>query len=347
MFSIVRNWISPDLGIDLGSTTTRVYVQGRGVVLEIPSALAIDVGSDQIIEVGEAAECYLGHRAGKVMVVGPLKNGRIVDVDIAAAFLRHCIEKVFPRQLWRKSTRPRAVITVRRGVTEVEKCVMELAAYKAGMGDTFLLEAPMAAAIGAGLPVTDNFGGMVVEIGGHACRTAVISEAGIIADRTCPGGDVFDLCVLSHMGSAYNMAIDARTAEMVKTTIGSVSPVGQKTDMEVFGEDLESGLPRKVTVTSEEIRRVLGGQALFIVKNVLEVIRESAPRFSKELREQGIVLTGGGSLLRGLDELLAKETGLKVVRAEVPASSAIEGVGMVLKELVKGNLVGNCHCSYE
>ena len=333
MFSKIRSRIAPDIGVDLGSTNTRVCVVGRGVVLEIPSAQAINMKTDQVVEVGEKAKDYLEHRAGDVIVVGPLKNGRIADVGITAAFLRYCIEKASPRHWWRKILKPRVLITVQSGVTEVEKFAMESAAHMAGAGDVFLLESPMAAAIGAGMPVTERPGCMIVEIGGSSCCAAVFSETGIVADRVCPGGDVFDLCIFDHMRTTYNMEIDSASAESVKMTIGSAYSVGAEQDMEVAGMDVESGVPRKVMITSEEVRKALTGQVSYIVECARKAIEEAGPKYAKGIRGRGIVLSGGGSLLRGLDELLAKETGMKVVRAKAPTYSAIEGVGMVLKEL--------------
>lgn len=333
MFSKIRSRIVPDIGIDLGSTNTRVCVVGRGVVLEIPSVLAINMKTDQVVEVGEKAKDYLGRRAGNVIVVGPLKNGRIVDASITAAFLWHCIEKVCQRHWWRKILKPRVVITVQSGVTEVEKFAMESAARVAGAGEVLLLESPTAAAVGAGLPVAEPSGFMIVEIGGSSCSAVMIADAAVVADRVCPGGDVFDLCIFDHLRTTYNMEIDAATAESVKKTIGSVCPFESEQDMEVAGTDIASGGPRKVMVTSEEIRKALSRQVSLIVECVREVIHEAGPKYAKVIMDRGIVLSGGGSLLRGLDELLAKETGLKVVRAEAPATSAIEGVGVVLNEL--------------
>ena len=333
MFTKIRSLIVPDIGIDLGATNTRVCVVGRGVVMELPSAMAINMKTDQVVEVGEKAKDYLGRKAGDVIVVGPLKNGRIVDASVTAAFLWHCIEKVCQQHWWRKILKPRVLITVQSGVTEVEKFAMESAAHMAGAGDVFLLESPMAAAIGAGMPVTERPGCMIVEIGGSLCCAAVISDAGIVADRVCPGGDVFDLCIFDHMRTTYNMEIDSASVESVKMTIGSAYSMGSEQDMEVTGQDIAGGVPRKVMITSEEIRKALSGQVSLIVECVREVIHEAGPKYAKGIMDRGIVLSGGGSLLRGLDELLAKETGMKVVRTKAPTYSAIEGVGMVLKEL--------------
>lgn len=333
MFTKIRSLIAPDIGIDLGSSNTRVCVVGRGIVLELPSALAINIQTNRLVEVGEKAKEYLGRRAGNVMVVGALKNGKIVDIHHTSAFLRHCIEKVCPWHWWRKILKPRVVITVQSGISEVEESAMVAAAHMAGAGDVFLLDSTMAAAIGAGLPVTERSGCMIVEIGGSSCCAAVISDAGIVADRVCPGGDVFDLCIFDHMRKTYNLEIDAAAAESVKMTIGSACPIGPELDMEVSGRDIASGAPRKVVVTSEEVRKALAGQVSYMVECAREAIEEAGPKYAKGLRGRGIVLSGGGSLLRGLDELLAKETGLRVVCAEAPASSAIEGLGMVLNEL--------------
>lgn len=333
IFSRIRSRIVPGIGIDLGSSNTRVYVEGRGVVMEIPSALAINVKTNQLVEVGEKVKEYLGRRAGNVMVVGPLKNGKIVDVAIAAAFLRYCIGNAYPRHWWQKILRPRTVITVQRGATEVEKFAMESAAHMAGAGDVFLLESPMAAAIGTGLPVTERSGCMIVEVGGSSSCAAVVSEAGIVADRVCPGGDVFDLCIFDHMRTTYNMEIDAATAESVKMTIGSACSIGSEQDMEVVGKDISSNELRKVMVTSEEVRKAIAGQVSYIVECARETIQEAGPKYAKGLRERGIVISGGGSLLRGLDEQLAKETGLDVARSENQTLSAVKGVGVVLEEL--------------
>ena len=330
MFSKIGTLIVPDIGIDLGSTTSRVCMKSRDAILEVPSALAVNTSADRVIEVGEKAKRYLGRRVGNVMVVSPLKHGRVVDVEIAAAFIRFCLEKVLPRRWWRKFIKPRITVVVRRDATGVEKCAIEVAGQKAGAGDVRFVEAPMAAAIGTGLPVTERSGCMIVEIGGSSCCAAVVSEAGIVADRVCPGGDVFDLCIFEHLRTTYNMEIDAATAESVKKTIGSACHVEPERDMEVEGKDISSDRSRTVMVTSEEIRKVLAGQVSLIVKSVCEVIREAGPKYAKGIRNRGIVLSGGGSLLRGLDEMLAKETGFDVVRVDNPESSSIKGVGAMI-----------------
>lgn len=333
MFSKIRSRIVPDIGIDLGAMNMRVFVKGKGVALEVPTVVALQTGTKRVFAVGEESKDMLGRTPGNIVAVRPMMSGMIADYDLTEALLRFVFGKVFVRRWWRRLIKPRAVITVPSGITEVEKYAVEMAAHAAGAGDVFLIERSIAAAIGAGLPVSEPSGCMIVEIGASTCEVAIISLAGIVHSCCLPtAGDAMTASIVDYF-HRQKLAIGERDADAIKTTIGSACPTESEQIMEVNGRDSETGKPKVLKVTAEEVREALKTSVSAIVKAVRETIARCEPDLYNGLMESGFVLSGGGSLLRGLDELLARETGLKVVRAENPLTSTVEGTGVVLDEI--------------
>lgn len=323
----------PDIGIDLGAMNTRVFVKGKGVVLEVPTVVAIQPDSKRVLAVGEEAKEMLGRAPGNIVAVRPLKGGVIADYDLTEAFFRFVFGKLFARRWWRRLIKPRAVITVPSGITEVEKYAVEMAAHAAGAGDVFLIERSIAAAIGAGLPVSEPSGCMIVEIGASTCEVAIISLAGIVHSCCLPtAGDAMTASIVDYF-HGQKLNIGERDAEAIKTSIGSACPIGPEQSMEVNGRDGETGKPKALKVTAEAVREALKTSVSVIVKAVRETLARCEPDLYNGLMESGFVLSGGGSLLRGLDELLARETGLKVVCAENPFTATVDGAGVVLDEI--------------
>ena len=334
MFSKFKGLFSTDIGIDLGTANSLVHVKDRGIVLREPSVVAIEEGSKRVLAVGDEAKRMLGRTPGNIMAIRPMKSGVIADFDITEAMLRYFINKVCPKRFWSKYIKPRVVIAVPGGITEVEKRAVEDAAHAAGVGEVFLVEEPMAAAIGVGLPVSEPAGSMIVDIGGGTCEVAIISLAGIVHQRSVhQAGDAMDACIVSHMRRVYNLLIGERTAESIKMTIGSAFPTGQEQTMEVRGRDIVAGLPKTMTITSEEIRDALTEPVSRIVETVRDTLGSCEPELSADLVDRGIVLSGGSSLLRGLDKLISQETGLPVTLADDPLSAVAEGTGVVMSEL--------------
>ena len=328
MFSKFKGLFSTDIGIDLGTANSLVHVKDRGIVLREPSVVAIEEGSKRVLAVGDEAKRMLGRTPGNIMAI------RIADFDITEAMLRYFINKVCPKRFWSKYIKPRVVIAVPGGITEVEKRAVEDAAHAAGVGEVFLVEEPMAAAIGVGLPVSEPAASMIVDIGGGTCEVAIISLAGIVHQRSVhQAGDAMDACIVSHMRRVYNLLIGERTAESIKMTIGSAFPTGHEQTMEVRGRDIVAGLPKTMTITSEEIRDALTEPVSRIVEAVRDTLGNCEPELSADLVDRGIVLSGGSSLLRGLDKLISQETGLPVTLADDPLSAVAEGTGVVMSEL--------------
>ena len=320
MFSKFKGFFSTDIGIDLGTANSLVHVKDRGIVLREPSVVAIEEGSKRVLAVGDEAKRMLGRTPGNIMAIRPMKSGVIADFDITEAMLRYFINKVCPKRFWSKYFKPRVVIAVPGGITEVEKRAVEDAAHAAGVGEVFLVEEPMAAAIGVGLPVSEPAGSMIVDIGGGTCEVAIISLAGIVHQRSVhQAGDAMDACIVSHMRRVYNLLIGERTAESIKMTIGC--------------RDIVAGLPKTMTITSEEIRDALTEPVSRIVEAVRDTLGNCEPELSADLVDRGIVLSGGSSLLRGLDKLISQETGLPVTLADDPLSAVAEGTGVVMSEL--------------
>ncbi len=320
-----------DIGIDLGTANTLVYVRDRGIVLREPSVVAIQAGTNRVLAVGEEAKRMLGRTPGSIVAVRPLKSGVIADFEITEAMLRYFISKVQKRGAM---LRPRVIIAVPSGITEVEKRAVKDSATHAGAREVYLIEEPMAAAIGVGLPVQEPAGNMIVDIGGGTTEVALISLAGIVFSRSVRvGGDEMDEAIVQHMKRVYNLMIGERTAEEVKISIESAYPVTEETSMEVKGRDLVAGLPKTLTITSEEIREALQEPVSTIVEAVRITLERCPPELAADLVDRGLILAGGGALLRGLDKLIAEQTGLPVHVADDPLSAVAEGTGVVLHEL--------------
>ena len=330
MWGKICNFFSNDIGIDLGTANTLVYVKDRGVVLREPSVVAIQNGTKRILAVGDEAKRMLGRTPGNIVAIRPMKSGVIADFDITEAMIRHFIRKVRSNRF----VKPRVIIAVPGDITEVEKRAVEEAARHAGSREVHLIEEPMAAAIGVGLPVTEPTANMIVDVGGGTCDVAVISLAGIVYSKSVrTGGDAMDECIVRYMQRVYNLMIGERTAEEIKITIGSAYPLAKEKSMEVKGRDLVAGLPKTLKVTSEEIREALQEPISSIVDAVRIALEKCPPELSADLVDRGMVLAGGGSLLHGLDKLVAEQTGLPAHLADDPLSAVAEGTGVVLNEL--------------
>ncbi len=324
---------SSDIGIDLGTANTLVYVKDRGIVLREPSVVAVQQGTKHVLAVGDEAKRMLGRTPGNIIAIRPLKDGVISDFEITEEMLKQFIRKVHKGRGF-FAPRPRVVIAVPSGITEVEKRAVRESAYHAGARLVTLIEEPMAAAIGVGLPVQEAAGNMIVDIGGGTTEVAIISLAGIVFSRSIRvAGDELDEAIVNYMKRAYNLVIGERTSEDIKIKIGSAYPMEKETSMEVRGRDLVAGLPKTLTVTSQEIREALLDPISTIVESVRISLERCPPELSADLVERGIVLAGGGALLRGMDRLIAEETGLPVYVAEDPLSAVAEGTGKVLQEL--------------
>jgi len=335
MFGKLKTLFSTDIGIDLGTANSLVYAKDRGIVLREPSVVAIQSGSKRVLAVGEEAKRMLGRTPGNIVAIRPMKSGVIADFDITEAMLKYFIEKVCPPRVWSKYARPRMVIAVPSGITEVEKRAVEDAAHAAGAGDVFLIEEPMAAAIGVGLQVQEPAGSMIVDIGGGTCEVAIISLGGIVHGYSArqAGGDAMDDCIMSYVKRVYNMLIGERTAEAVKMTIGSAYPIGEEKTMEIRGRDIVAGLPKTLTITSEEVRDALKEPVSQIVDAIRSTLDKCEPELAADLVDRGLVLSGGSAQLKGLDKLLASQTGLPVTVADDPLSAVAEGTGQVISEL--------------
>jgi len=331
MLGRIFDLFSNDLGIDLGTANSLVYVKDRGIVLREPSVVAIQTGTNRVLAVGEEAKRMLGRTPGNITAIRPMKDGVIADFEITEAMLRYFIRKV---QSNRIMVRPRIIISVPSGITEVEKRAVKDSAAHAGAREVYLIEEPMAAAIGVGLPVQEPAGNMIVDIGGGTTEVALISLAGIVFSRSVRvGGDELDEAIIQYMKRAYNLMIGERSAEQIKINIGSAYPLPEETNMEVKGRDLVAGLPKTLTLTSEEVREALHESVMTIVEAIRFTLERCPPELAADLVDRGIVLAGGGALLRGIDKLIAEQTSLPVHVADDPLSAVAEGTGMVLHEL--------------
>lgn len=326
--------LSNDLAIDLGTANTLIYVRGQGIVCNESSVVAVqrDIrGGRRVLAVGLEAKRMLGRTPGNIVAIRPLKDGVIADFEITEAMLRHFIQKSQHRRAW---VRPRVVIAVPSGITEVEKRAVKDSATHAGAREVYLIEEPMAAAIGVGLPVQDAAGNMIIDIGGGTTEVALISLSGIVFSRSVRvAGDELDEAIIQYMKRAYNLMIGERTAEEIKIKIGSAYPLEKETSMEVKGRDLVAGLPKTLSITSQEVREALVEPISTITNSVRVTLERCPPELSADLVDRGLVLAGGGALLRGLDKLLMEETGLPVHIAEDPLSAVAEGTGRALNEL--------------
>ena len=335
MFGKVKSLFSTDIGIDLGTANSLVYAKDRGIVLREPSVVAIQAESKRVLAVGEEAKQMLGKTPGNIVATRPMKSGVIADFDITEAMLKYFITKVCPPRFYTRYSRPRLVVAVPTGITEVEKRAVEEAEHDAGAGEVFLVEEPMAAAIGVGLPVDEPAGSMIVDIGGGTCEVAIISLGGIVHkySQRQAGGDAMDEAIMSYVKRVYNLLIGERTAERVKIEIGSAAPVGEETSMDIRGRDIVAGLPKTLTITSAEIREALKDTVQLIVLAVKTTLERCEPELASDLMDRGIVLSGGSAQLRGLDKLLSQQTGLPVVLADDPLSAVAEGTGAVLNHI--------------
>ena len=322
--------LSSDIAIDLGTATTLVFVKGRGIVLCEPSVVAIQRGSTKVLAVGEEAKRMIGRTPINVSAIRPMKDGVIADFDVTEAMLRYFIKKVQPQKI----NHPRVVVAIPSGITEVEKRAVRDSALRAGAREVYLVEEPKAAAIGVGLPIHEPGGNMVVDIGGGTTEMAVISLDGVVVSRSIRiAGNEMDEAIIEHLRKAYNLMIGERTAEEIKIRIGSAYTLDEEMTMEVRGRDLVTGLPKTVTITSEEIREALSEPIRSIVESVRSTLEKTPPELSADLIDRGIVMAGGGSLLRGIDRLIAEETGLPVHVAENPMTAVALGVGRGLDNI--------------
>lgn len=330
-FNYVLGLFSNDMGIDLGTASTLVYVKGEGVVLCEPSVVAIERGTSNVLAVGDEAKRMLGRTPGNIIAIRPMKDGVIADFDITEAMLRYFIKKVHHRRVL---VRPRIVIAIPSGITEVEKRAVKDSAERAGAREVFLIEEPIAAAIGVGLPIQEPKGNMIIDIGGGTTEIAVISLAGIVFAKSIRiGGDEMDDAVIEYLKKTYNLMVGERTAEDIKIKIGSAYPLEEEMTLEVKGRDLVAGLPKTITITSEEIREALQEPLRAILEVAKISLERTPPELAADLIEHGIVMAGGGSLLRGLDKLISEETGLPVHIAEDPLTAVACGTGKVLDEI--------------
>ena len=328
----VRSFFSNDIGIDLGTANSLVYVRDRGIVLREPSVVAVVTDTNEVLAVGADAKKMLGRTPGNIRAIRPMKDGVIADFEITEALLRHFIQKVRNRA---KFLRPRVLVAVPSGITGVETNAVKESVLRAGAREVHLVEEPMAAAIGVGLPVQESIGNMIVDIGGGTTEVAVISGGGI-AEGCCRsiknGGDTMDQAIINYMKRAYSLLIGERTAEQIKIDIGSAYKPDKEMTRDVKGRDLMGGLPKTVTITSEEIREALMEPITRIVEVVRVTLEKCPPELASDLIDHGIVLAGGGSLIRGIDRLLSEETGLPVTIADDPLTAVANGTGVMLQE---------------
>ncbi|MDD5120657.1 MAG: rod shape-determining protein [Candidatus Omnitrophica bacterium] len=327
----VLGLFSNDMGIDLGTATTLVFVKGEGVVLCEPSVVAIERGTSHVLAVGDEAKRMLGRTPGNIIAIRPMKDGVISDFEITEAMLRYFIKKVHHRKVL---VRPRIVIAIPSGITEVEKRAVKDSAERAGAREVFLIEEPIAAAIGVGLPIQEPIGNMIIDIGGGTTEIAVISLCGTVFSKSIRiGGDEMNEAVIEYLKKTYNLMVGERSAEEIKIKIGSAYPLEEEMSMEVKGRDLVAGLPKTVTITSEEIRESLQEPLRAILEVIKISLERTPPELAADLIDHGIVMAGGGSLLRGLDKLISEETGLPVHITDDPVTAVANGTGVVLGEI--------------
>ena len=327
---------SNDLAVDLGTANTLVYLKGKGIVVSEPSVVAVqkdDMGQKKVLAVGSEAKKMLGRTPGSIVAIRPMKDGVIADFDITEKMLRYFIQKVHNRK---NLVRPRIIICVPSGITQVEKRAVRESAESAGAREVYLVEEPMAAAIGAGMPITEASGNMIVDIGGGTTEVAMVSLAGIVyAKSVRVGGDKQDEAIVQYLKRKYNLLIGERTAEEIKIEIGSAYPDADDAvkTMEVKGRDLVSGIPKHLTINSDEIREALSETVNAIVEAVRVALERTPPELAADLVDKGIVMAGGGAMLQNIDRLLQQETGLPVIKAEDPLSCVALGAGKILDEL--------------
>jgi len=331
MFNYVFSLFSNDMGIDLGTANTLVYVKGQGIVLREPSVVAIERDTKRALAFGLEAKRMLGKTPANILSVRPLRNGVIADFEVTQEMIKYFIRKVHNR---RSLLHPRVVIGIPSGITEVEKRAVRESAEQAGAREVYLIEEPMAAAIGAEMPISEPSGNLIVDIGGGTTEVAVISLGGMVVSKSLDvAGDEMDEAIVQYFRRKYNLLVGETTAEDVKIRIGSVFPLPEEQTMEVKGRDQVTGLPKTITITSEEIRQALAEPIKLIIEVVKQTLEETPAELSADLVDRGIVLAGGGCLLRGFPELLSQETELPVTRSADPLSCVVMGCGRYLEEL--------------
>lgn len=323
-----------DIGIDLGTANTLIYMRGKGIIIREPSVVAVDVKYERVRFVGQEAKDVIGRTPGSIVAVRPLKDGVIADFDITTSMLQEFINKA---KKGRRFMKIRVIICIPSGVTAVERRAVKEAAQNAGAKRVSIIEEPMAAAIGAGLPVAEPTGSMIVDIGGGTSEVAVISLGGIVTSRSIRvAGDEFDNAIINYIKKKYNLLIGERTAEDIKTNIGSAAPVDSKEYvMDVKGRNLLNGLPENITITSQEIREALSEPLSQVIEAIKITLEKTPPELAADIFDQGITLAGGGALLKGLDKLINKETGMPVKVAEHPLDCVADGTGKVLENIDK------------
>ena len=331
MLGFIYNYFSRDMGIDLGTANTLVHVRGKGIVLQEPSVVALHSESRAVLAVGDEAKRMIGRTPGNIVAIRPMKDGVIADFDVTQTMLRYFINKANSKKPWVK---PRVVIAVPSGVTEVERRAVIDATLQAGAREAHLIEEPMAAAIGAGLPVHEPTGNMVVDIGGGTTEVAIISLGGIVTSRSIRvAGDEMDEAIVNYIKRQYNLLIGERTAEEAKINIGSAHPVEGEESYDMRGRDLVTGLPKTLKVSASEIQRALSEPVNMIVEAIKVTLERTPPELAADIMDRGIVMTGGGSLLRGFDRLVSRETGMPVHLADEPLLCVVHGAGRVLEEI--------------
>jgi len=330
----IFGWLSNDLAIDLGTANTLVYVRGNGIVVDEPSVVAVrrnGRGANKVLAVGQEAKMMLGRTPGHIEAIRPMKDGVIADFEVAEAMLRYFIKKANNR---RTLIRPRVIVCVPSGITQVEKRAVRESAESAGAREVFLIEEPMAAAIGAGLPITEPTSNMVVDIGGGTTEVAVISLAGIVYSKSVRvGGDKMDEAILQYIKSKYNLLIGERSAEVIKTTVGNAHRDEKAEHMQIKGRDLATGIPKVIGIDSDEVRQAIIEQIKTIVETVKSALEQTPPELAADIVDNGIVISGGGALLKNIDKLLFEETGLPITIAEDPLSAVVMGSGKALDSI--------------
>jgi rod shape-determining protein MreB len=332
LFNAVAGFFSNDMAVDLGTANTLVYVKGEGIVLNEPSIVAIHQADNTVLAVGKEAKAMLGRTPGNIVAIRPLKDGVIADFDVTEKMLGYFIRRVHKR---RALVRPRIVIGVPSGITQVEKRAVRDSAMQAGAREVYLIEEPMAAAIGAGMPITEPGGNMIVDIGGGTTEVAVISLSGIVYSRSVRiAGDEMDEAIVQYIRKNYNLLVGERRAEEIKIKLGSAYPIeGDRRTVDVKGRDLIDGIPKTIVIGDDEIREALREPIMTIVDAVRTALERTPPELAADIVDKGIVVTGGGALLKGLDLLLRQETNLPITIADDPLSCVALGTGKVLDEL--------------
>lgn len=323
--------MSKDIGIDLGTANVLIHVKGKGVVLDEPSVVAIDSDAKRVLAVGEDARKMVGRTPGNIVAIRPLRDGVIADFEITEMMLKHFIDRVGARSWY---SRPRILICAPTNITSVEQKSIREAAERSGAKDVFLEEEPKAAAIGAGMDIYEPSGNMVVDIGGGTTDVAVLSMGDIVTASSIKiAGDKFDAAIIKYIKSKYKLMIGERTAEDIKIGIGTVHPSGRKDEMDIRGRDMVSGLPLTITVTAAEVQEALNDSVVAIIAAAKSVLERTPPELSADIIDRGVILTGGGALLNGLDELLAEELRVPVLIAEDPMHCVVKGTGIMLDNL--------------